>query len=156
MDITASIAWTTREETPDVLLGKDEKKPSPMTPALELFKGKTGKRFWETGKSANELPRVRGYDFELRWTESYQPNRKLLPMPIIRCWWLLSFLTWILGRMFDYPFHACTPSCLFVCLFVCFVLKWRLACAHQFRSLCQDQSTVAEWAEMTVAKSSLT
>ena len=43
------------------------------------------------------------------------------------------------------------------CVFVCFVFfKWRLAYPHWFHSLCQDQSTVAQWAERTVAKGSLT
>ena len=37
-----------------------------------------------------------------------------------------------------------------------FFIKWRLARAHSFHSLGQDQSTVAQEAEMTVAKCSLT
>ena len=36
-----------------------------------------------------------------------------------------------------------------------FFLNWSSACAHKFRSLGQDQSTVAEQAEMTVGKRSL-
>ena len=51
----------------------------------------------------------------------------------------------IFGRMFDNSLTACV--CLFFCLFV--FLKWRLACAHYFHSLGQDQSTVAQRAEMT-------
>ena len=43
---------------------------------------------------------------------------------------------------------------LFFILF--FLLKSRLARAHQFNSLCQDQSTVAQQAAMTVAECSLT
>ena len=35
-----------------------------------------------------------------------------------------------------------------------FFLKWRLACTHSFHSLCQDQSTVGQQAEMTVAERS--
>ena len=52
-----------------------------------------------------------------------------------------------LGRMFDHSFVA-------FALF--FFLKWRSARAHQLHSLCQDQSTVAQRAEMTVAECSLT
>ena len=37
-----------------------------------------------------------------------------------------------------------------------FFSKWRLARAHKFHSLCQDQSTVAQRAETTVAECSLT
>ena len=37
-----------------------------------------------------------------------------------------------------------------------FFLKWRLACAHQFHSLGQDQSTVAHQAKTSVAECSLT
>ena len=37
-----------------------------------------------------------------------------------------------------------------------FFFKWRLVCAHWFHSLCQDQSMVARWAQMTVVKCSLT
>ena len=48
------------------------------------------------------------------------------------------------GRMFNHSFLTCT------------FLKWRLARAHYFPSLCQDQSTVAQWAETTMAKCSLT
>ena len=35
-----------------------------------------------------------------------------------------------------------------------YFLKWRFACAHQFHSLGQDQSTVAQRTETTVAKCS--
>ena len=45
--------------------------------------------------------------------------------------------------------------CLFVFFFF-FFLKWRLVQAHLFHSLCQDQSTVAQQAETTVAKCSPT
>ena len=31
-----------------------------------------------------------------------------------------------------------------------FFWKWRLTCAHEFHSLCQDQSTVAQRAQTTV------
>ena len=37
-----------------------------------------------------------------------------------------------------------------------FFFKWRLACAHYFLSLRQDQSTVAQRAKTTVAECSLT
>ena len=37
-----------------------------------------------------------------------------------------------------------------------FFLKWRLARAHKFHSLGQDQSTVAQRAETTVTEFSLT
>ena len=53
-----------------------------------------------------------------------------------------------LGRMFNHSFPACT----FLFLF----LKWGLARTHWFHSLGQDQSTVAQRAEMTVAKYFLT
>ena len=49
--------------------------------------------------------------------------------------------------MFDDSFPACTFF---------FFLKWRLAHAHQFHSLGQDQSTVAQRAETTVTECSLT
>ena len=39
------------------------------------------------------------------------------------------------GRMFDHSFPICTLLLL--------IFKWRLAGAHQFHFLCQDQSTVA-------------
>ena len=52
-------------------------------------------------------------------------------------------------RMFNYSF----PTCVF---FGFVFLKWRLACAHYFHSVGQDQSAVAQRAEMTVAKCSLT
>ena len=44
-----------------------------------------------------------------------------------------------------------SPSALFSSSFF-FFLKWRLALVHYFHSLCQDQSTVAQRDEMTVAK----
>ena len=40
--------------------------------------------------------------------------------------------------------------------FSSFFLRWRLVHAYQFHSLCQDKSTVAQRAEMTVAECSLT
>ena len=51
-------------------------------------------------------------------------------------------------RMFNHSFPACA--------FFCFLLKWRLPHAHWFHSSYWDQSTVAQRAEMTVAKCSLT
>ena len=51
------------------------------------------------------------------------------------------------GRMIDHSF----PVCAFF-----FFLKWRLARVHYFRSLGQDQSTVAQRAETTVTECSLT
>ena len=50
--------------------------------------------------------------------------------------------------MLDHSFLTCA---------FCFVLflKWRLACPHEFNSLFQDQSIVAQWAETTVAECSL-
>ena len=50
-----------------------------------------------------------------------------------------------LGRLFDLSFPACT-----------FFLMGRLPRAHLFHFLCQDQSTVAQRAETTVAECSLT
>ena len=52
------------------------------------------------------------------------------------------------GRIFHYSFPACN-------IFF-FFLKWRLAHAHLFHSSCLDQSTVAQWTEMTVDEPSLT
>ena len=43
-----------------------------------------------------------------------------------------------------------------VAVFLFFLFKWRLARAHAFHSLCQDQSTVAQRAGTTVAESSMT
>ena len=63
-------------------------------------------------------------------------------------WWLFPRL-----RGFGENLRPFIPRMRF--WFVCF-LKWRLAGAHQFHSLCQDQSTVPQRAEMTVAKRSLT
>ena len=67
------------------------------------------------------------------------------------------------GRMFDHSFLTCAFYFFLIfffnsfCLFVfCFLLKWRLARAHKFHSSCQDQSTVTQRAETTVAESSLT
>ena len=74
-------------------------------------------------------------------------------LPITMCmitggwWWLFPRLQGFLENV--QPF---TPR---PCLF-CFFLKWRLARAHKFQSLCKDQSTVAQQAEMTVAECSLT
>ena len=48
-----------------------------------------------------------------------------------------------LGKMFDHSF----PACAFF-----FFFKWRLGRAHKFHSLCQDQSTVAQRVETTVAE----
>ena len=50
-----------------------------------------------------------------------------------------------LGGRFDDSFSTCT-----------FFLKWRSAGTHQFHFSGQDQSTVAQWAETTVADCSLT
>ena len=58
--------------------------------------------------------------------------------PVVVCkvwWWLWSFI-----------------PCL--CFFF-FFLKWRLPSIHTFHSVCQDQSTVAQQTEMTVANCSL-
>ena len=52
------------------------------------------------------------------------------------------------GRRLDRSYPAC------VCVFF-FFLKWRLARAHQFYSLGQDQSTVAQQAETIVVDCSL-
>ena len=46
-----------------------------------------------------------------------------------------------LGGRFDDSFSTCT-----------FFLKWRSAGTHQFHFSGQDQSTVAQWAEMTTAE----
>ena len=51
------------------------------------------------------------------------------------------------GRMFSYSFHACTFF---------FVFRWRLARAHLFHSLGQDQSSVAQRAETIVVECSRT
>ena len=55
------------------------------------------------------------------------------------------------GKMFNHSFPACTFF-----LFLFFFFKWRLARAHQFHSLGQDQSTLAQRAETTVAEYFLT
>ena len=47
-----------------------------------------------------------------------------------------------------------SPPVLFVCVCVC--VKWRLTRTHEFHSLGQDQPTVAQPAETTVAECSLT
>ena len=48
-----------------------------------------------------------------------------------------------LGRMFDHSFPD--KAFLFVCLFVClFVFKWIIARTHEFHSLGQDQSIMAQ------------
>ena len=61
------------------------------------------------------------------------------------------------GRMFDHSFLGCAFSFfLSFFLFFLFFLKLRLARAHYFHSLSQDQSTVAQQAETTVAECSLT
>ena len=74
-----------------------------------------------------------------------------------------------LGRMFEhfppapffffffflFVFFTCA-FLLLLLLFFFFPLKWRIARAHYFHSLCQDQSTVTQRAETTVAKCSLT
>ena len=54
--------------------------------------------------------------------------------------------------MFDNSFPACA---VFFPLFF-FFLKWRLARAHLFHSLGQDQSTVAQRAKTTVTETFLT
>ena len=55
-----------------------------------------------------------------------------------------------LGRMFNHLFPTCASFLSF------FFPKWRLAHVHYFHSLCQDQSTVAQRAETTVAECFLT
>ena len=57
-----------------------------------------------------------------------------------------SSLARILGKVSTIHF----PACAF------FVLNWRSARAHQFHLLGQDQSTVAQRTETTVAECSLT
>ena len=54
------------------------------------------------------------------------------------------------GRMFDHSFPACTF------FFWVGVGGWSLACTHKVHSLCQDQSTMAQQADATEAKCSLT
>ena len=54
-----------------------------------------------------------------------------------------SLRTRIWGKIVN-PIPACALFFLF------FFLKWRSACTHQFHSLSQDQSTVAQQAEMTL------
>ena len=58
---------------------------------------------------------------------------------MLRCcwWWLFPCLLW--GKISDESVPA----------FAFFFLKWISACAHQFHLLSQDQSTVAQRAEMT-------
>ena len=53
------------------------------------------------------------------------------------------------GRMSHRPFIPCMRFCLFV-------FSWRLGREHLFNSLHQDQSTVAQRAETTMAKCPLT
>ena len=60
------------------------------------------------------------------------------------------------GRMFDHSFLACAFFLLLILLLLLFLFKWRLLRTHKFRSLCQDQCTVAQRAETTVAESFLT
>ena len=64
-------------------------------------------------------------------------------------WWLFFFFFCLLARIWGecLTIHS-SPSLFF--------LKWRLARAHLFYSLCQDQSTVAERAKTTVAECFLT
>ena len=61
----------------------------------------------------------------------------------------------LLARIFGECLTIHSLPALFFLFFVVVVvvLKWQLACAHSFLSLCQDQPTVAQWAEMTVAES---
>ena len=69
------------------------------------------------------------------------------------CWrWLFPRLRGF-GRNVP-PFISRLRIYLFILFFI--FLKWRLARAHQFHSFCQDQSTVAQRAETTVAECSLT
>ena len=55
--------------------------------------------------------------------------------------------------MFDHSFSAWA---FYFYLFIYLFLKWRLARAYLFHSACQDQSTVAQRTETTLAKCSLT
>ena len=52
------------------------------------------------------------------------------------------------GKVFD---HEAIPACTFCCCCCCFLFEWKSANTHQFHSLSQDQSPVAQKAEMTVA-----
>ena len=61
-------------------------------------------------------------------------------------WWWWLFLTCEnFGRRFDGSLPVCA-----------FSSQRRSACTHQFHLLRQDQSTVAQWAEMTMDECSLT
>ena len=61
---------------------------------------------------------------------------------------MLAFfsLAIIFGRTFDHSFPAHAVFC--------FVFRWRIARVHEFHSLGQDQSTVAQQAQTTVAECS--
>ena len=67
----------------------------------------------------------------------------------LRWWWYFSSPAQTGGR-FDDSFPACAS------FFFLFFQKLRSTCIHQFHFFDQDQSTVAQWAKMTVAKCSLT
>ena len=61
----------------------------------------------------------------------------------------------LLARTLGEVWQIIAILCLFGCFFVSFLVKWRLAHAHQFHFLGQDQSIVAQQAEMIVAECSL-
>ena len=65
-------------------------------------------------------------------------------------WWFFSHLQGFWGKVWQF-----IPHLHFFLFFLFFSMKWRLAHAHQFHFLGQDQSTVALRAETTVAESSL-
>ena len=68
---------------------------------------------------------------------------------VVVVWWLFPHLRGF-GEMFNHLFPTCASFLSF------FFPKWRLAHVHYFHSLCQDQSTVAQRAETTVAECFLT
>ena len=75
-------------------------------------------------------------------------HRRLMQVPVLSArgsWWLFSSLARILGKYST--IHS--PPALFF-------LSQKLARAHLFHSLCEDQSTVAQRVETTVAECSLT
>ena len=65
----------------------------------------------------------------------------------IHWWWLLPRVPGFMGNIRQFISHLC---------FFFFFFKWRLANAHYFHSLGQDQSKVAQQAEMTVTECFLT
>ena len=69
-------------------------------------------------------------------------------IPSLRLFWFFVLFRFVVVVVFVVAIAAAVV--------VVVVFKLRLARVHQFHSLCQDQSTVAQRAETTVAECSLT